>query len=93
MASGLPATIVQNSTRDAPIHLPEPPLPRWPPTAVHRSLRAIIVQSPLAYIGKASRTKRQVGRDVIARRFRLGGKKEGAGAAVAVILAWIMAIE
>jgi hypothetical protein len=49
--------------------------------------------SPLAYIGNDSRRTVSGGWFVVASRFRLGGKKEAAGAAVAVILAGIMDIE
>jgi hypothetical protein len=49
--------------------------------------------SPLDYIGNGSRTTASVRVIVVASRFRLGGKKEAAGAAVAVILAGIMDIE
>jgi hypothetical protein len=48
---------------------------------------------PLAYIGKVSRTTASRGRGVFTRPFRLGGKKEAAGAVVAVMLIWIMDIE
>ena len=48
---------------------------------------------PLAYIGNVSRTNTYEGWGAAARRFRLVGKKEGAGVAVAVILAGIMDIE
>jgi hypothetical protein len=50
-------------------------------------------ESPLAYIGKVSRTPASGGRGVFTRPFRLGGKKEAAGAVVAVMLIWIMDIE
>jgi hypothetical protein len=52
-----------------------------------------LAQLPLAYIGNVSRTNASEGWGVAARRFRLGGKKEAAGAAVAVILIGIMDIE
>ena len=47
----------------------------------------------LAYIGTASVTEFCVSLRVDPRRFRLGDEKEGAGAAVAVILVGIMEIE
>ena len=49
--------------------------------------------SPLAYIGTAPRTKALAWLDTDAGRFRLGGKKEAAGVAVAVIHPRIMDIE
>ena len=48
---------------------------------------------PLAYIGNVSRTTAARVREVFARRFRLGGKKEAAGSGVAVILEGVMDFE
>ena len=53
----------------------------------------IVVVLPLAYIGTAPRTKALALLDADAGRFRLGGKKEAAGVAVAVIHPRIMDIE
>ena len=48
---------------------------------------------PLAYIGTAPRTKASAWVDADAGRFRLGGEKEAAGVAAAVMLGGIMDIE
>jgi hypothetical protein len=50
-------------------------------------LLGVTPESPQAYIGTASGTTQRVDLDDHARRFRLGGEKEGAGAAEAVI--WV----
>jgi hypothetical protein len=53
----------------------------------------IAVGLSLAYIGTASGTGFSVSLELDRRRFRLGDKKEAAGAAVAVMLVGIMDIE
>jgi hypothetical protein len=52
----------------------------------YRTENPVQVELPLAYIGNASSIDASGSREIGSRRFRLSGKKEGAGAAVAVIL-------
>jgi hypothetical protein len=58
----------------------------------HR-LPFVAVVLSLAYIGSASRRRVWPATVLTARRFRLGDKKEGAGAGVAVMVTGIMEIE
>jgi hypothetical protein len=62
----------------------------FPSISLAKSLIGVL---PLAYIGTASSIDVSGSPEVESRRFRLSGKKEGAGAAVAVILDGIMDFE